>query len=615
MTTASTLPLNLPSIIIEHFSYTGHCNAYFCNIYDALFFEGDVSSFPTLCKTSVISSTNERIKLDSSQHRLGIFLDTSCIGGLLFLQKNPDVFNSSYKWLLWSQNSAEVLDILEPSHIDIDSDLTLLMEVSTLSMENPPGSSSEPGKAFAMADVHRKHRSLPFIVEEYQLWIGNNLHSTSPVSERDLEGVRFVGSVWLSSMNIANTPRELLMDPAHASNVDVKSRYGMSLFNTLCQHYLNCSLDLIQANCNDDWIPCNGTVSIIDQVSKGEADFGIVPLIWDPLKLEMIDYSLPIMNIKFKYLFLRPKMIGSWFALILPLSSEIWLLLFALLILSVVAFRIVSPYDDVSHHNDGWGGSIFLFVSAMAQQGIPDNAGKLTTRIIYVCVLGVTFFVYVYYSTALLNGLLLPPPNSVSFPEQLFQSHFQIGLESSDILRARMMPNTGRDEELKRSLASTAESDIFMSAATGVEKAVHESFAIFGDESALYQQLWTVSFTFAEMCSVGLVDDEERPRQASFVLRPNSPYKEILRRGIIRSRERGAMERLKTQWFPGFPECLWKTDAIEFGFRPHTVAYIILGIGVAAGAIIFGVEKILFNPKIVDNAKPKSTENIKTHTE
>ena len=51
------------------------------------------------------------------------------------------------------------------------------------------------------------------------------------------------------------------------------------------------------------------------------------------------------------------------------------------------------------------------------------------------------------------------------------------------------------------------------------------------------------------------------------------------------------MDRLKSDWFPQFPDCLWKTDALQFGFQPHAVAYVIMVIGIVASILIFGGEK------------------------
>lgn len=87
------------------------------------------------------------------------------------------------------------------------------------------------------------------------------------------------------------------------------------------------------------------------------------------------------------------------------------------------------------------------------------------------------------------------------------------------------------DGDFYDKVALNSPAEVFKSAADGVQKTVHEPFAIFGEEIELRQHLWSSSMTWAEVCSVGLVDDVRLPQQASFVLPRNSPYKEFLRRG------------------------------------------------------------------------------------
>ncbi|CAA9997179.1 unnamed protein product, partial [Nesidiocoris tenuis] len=69
-----------------------------------------------------------------------------------------------------------------------------------------------------------------------------------------------------------------------------------------------------------------------------------------------------------RYVFIRPKMIGSWSALVRPLSAEIWALLAGFLVLGVIAFKAVAPYDESAQHHETWTGCVFVIISALAQQ-------------------------------------------------------------------------------------------------------------------------------------------------------------------------------------------------------------------------------------------------------
>lgn len=67
--------------------------------------------------------------------------------------------------------------------------------------------------------------------------------------------------------------------------------------------------------------------------------------------------------------------------------------------------------------------------------GIPDTTEKTSTRIVYVFLLIICFFVAVYYNTAILNGLLLPAPNAIQNIEQLLRSDTRLGVNDNPYLR------------------------------------------------------------------------------------------------------------------------------------------------------------------------------------
>ncbi|BET01086.1 Ligand-gated ion channel [Nesidiocoris tenuis] len=582
----------LPRIIVEHFGDSDSLDAYFCNNSEANSFTiSAISDGTKSIRTMVLTSDPEvqKVCLDRGQHRLSIFLDTTCPNGLEFLQQNKDQFNSSYHWLIWTSNLNEVVNSLESTRMDFDSKVTIITE------GKPYQSEGENQETYhSMFDIYRKHKTRPPELKEYQRWSKGQPFSISPLPDRGLDGIKFTGVIMIPGWNQKNVSLALLTDPGMALGQSVRWRYGISLFLTICQHVMNCSIQAIQIpNSKElgDSQNNSTTTEALSLISRGMADFGIVPLEWEYDEEESLDFTLPIMNLKHRYVFIRPKMIGSWSALVRPLSAEIWALLAGFLVLGVIAFKAVAPYDESAQHHETWTGCVFVIISALAQQGIPDNVHKVTTRIICLGILILTYLVWIYYSTALLNGLLLPPPDNIRFTPELFGSLLDVGLEDTPYLRERISQQKSVDTTLMQKLAGTDPSEMFLPADIGMEKIVEEPYAFLADETTLNAKLWQVRMTYAEICSIGLIDDMELPRQASFVHHKNSPYKELLRKGIIRSRELGAMDRLKFDWFPSVPPCLWKQDSKQLGFEPHAIAYIIIILGGIASFVVLAGEK------------------------
>ena len=70
---------------------------------------------------------------------------------------------------------------------------------------------------------------------------------------------------------------------------------------------------------------------------------------------------------------MQPTLFGTYKALMLPLGVEVWVFLGLSTLGSILAFRILVPFDKTSNHNDGWVGSTFLVIAAVANQGKRTN--------------------------------------------------------------------------------------------------------------------------------------------------------------------------------------------------------------------------------------------------
>ncbi|XP_066903187.1 ionotropic receptor 75a isoform X3 [Halyomorpha halys] len=382
---------------------------------------------------------------------------------------------------------------------------------------------------------------------------------------------------------------EPLLDKTYEPGKDMVRRYGLAVFLHVAELY-NFTYNYILTNAWGDPQPDGTWTGMVGQVARGEAEFGLAPAKYIVQRFEIIDFINSMHIVKCCFTFLQPKLFGSAKALVLPLDEIVWVCLAVLGILSVIVFRILAKYDNTGLSNDSWGGSALLVVGAISQQGIPDNTEKVSTRIVYIFLLIVSFFVAVYYNTAILNGLLLPAPNAIQDIEQLLKSDIKLGMLDIPYLRNELIQNDTMTIRVREKIAKAKPKQIFYSVPDGVRMIKKGKFALFTEDEAIYTEILH-QMTDGEVCSVSEVL-KYNPFHVGAVAKKNSPYKELFNRAFAVMRERGILKRQLEHWLVKKPECNWKQDALSLSMEPLALAYALFSFGAIFSFFILGFEII-----------------------
>nr|WVD93712.1 ionotropic receptor 75g [Graphosoma rubrolineatum] len=504
--------------------------------------------------------------------RLGIFLDTSCDQGLFFFNYTKDLFNASYSWIVWSEE--ENFTIFEDTRLSADSDVKVV----------------KPG--LEIYDIHRIHISIPLrtkMVASWNVTDGLVMISTS-MDRRDFGGFTFTASLMMIDIKFNESNLlEPLLDKTYEPGKDMVRRYGLAVFLHVAELY-NFTYNYILTNAWGDPQPDGSWTGMVGQVARGEAEFGLAPAKYVVKRFDVIDFINSMHIVKCCFTFLQPKLFGSVKALVLPLDEIVWVCLAVLGILSVIVFRILAKYDNTGLSNDSWGGSALLVVGAITQQGIPDNTEKVSTRIVYIFLLIVSFFIAVYYNTAILNGLLLPAPNAIQDIEQLLKSDIKLGMLDIPYLRNELIQNDTMTIRVREKIAKAKPKQIFYSVPDGVRMIKKGKFALFTEDEAIYTEILH-QMTDAEVCSVSEVL-KYNPFHVGAVAKKNSPYKELFNRAFAVMRERGILKRQLEHWLVKKPECNWKQDALSLSMEPLALAYALFSFGAIFSFLILGFEII-----------------------
>ncbi|XP_014241952.1 glutamate receptor ionotropic, delta-2-like [Cimex lectularius] len=561
-TCKSQLPDLTPEILKHFFREMPGSNFYFCNGKDAVrttkAFVGQYNFVSTRLLQSVQSNKEIKITMDLTPQRIGVFLDLTCNEGYDFLESSLGLFNMTYRWLIWTWDINETLISLRSSRVILDSDVTLATH----------------GVKFY--DLYRIHETSDFIITEIGLWTDEGHSFDEKPKRTDFRQFVFNASLMMVDIqfNLSNLIPPLL-DKSYEPGKDMVRRFGLSLFMHISEFY-NFRMSYVLSNAWGDPLK-NGTwTGMVGQVKRGESDFGLAPAKYVMERYNVIDFVTSLHIVRACFTFLQPKLFGTYKALVLPLDACVWGCLGIFMLLGVLAFKAVSRHDKTSVCNENLGGSILLVLSSFSQQGFPDNSYMLSTRIIYLSLLLVTFFVAAYYNTAILNGLLLQAPNAIQNVEQLLDSDVNLGVLDAPYFRNEIQTlNDSLTLRTRKKLEKAKQ--VYFNVADGVLKIKKGQFALFTEDEALYTEIM-LKMSDAEICSLSEVE-KYKPFHVGAIARDNSAYKEMFNRAFALIRERGLMNRQKNYWIVEKPECHWKQDALSLDLEPMALAYFILILG------------------------------------
>ncbi|KAK9499137.1 hypothetical protein O3M35_003640 [Rhynocoris fuscipes] len=502
------------------------------------------------------------------------------------------MFNSTYKWILWSDNYDVTKSILITKRVLVDSDVTVLYSQDD---------------DVRLVDLYRMHITLPF--RETRIAQSNTSRLISskipPPSRENFEGIKISATLMPEvKFNKTNLISPLL-DRSHEYGIDGSSRYGLAVFMHLAE-MCNFSYSYKLSN---DWgteLSESTWSGLIGQLQRRETEMSLAPLKYTAENTKVIDYLTSIDRIRPCFTFLRPKMFSNKKALIRPLDFTVWACLLVITFSAMLMFRIVALYEGDTEHNDSWSGSFLMVVAAISQQGLPDSNEKASTRLIYLSLLIVSFFAFAYYNTAILNGLLLLTPNSLRQIEQLLDSDMQLGLLDKPLLRDEFKNNDSITSEVRRRIwtIDTSNGNLY-SLKDGVTKIKEEHFALYTKDEDLYAELLN-QLSDAEICSISEIE-MVNPHHSSAALADNSPYKEIFNRKFILMKERGILNRQRRYWRERKPECHWRQDPMVLSTGPLALAFLVMFFGFILSILVFILEIIVYNShrkKLLINIKP-----------
>ncbi|XP_024081270.1 uncharacterized protein LOC106673514, partial [Cimex lectularius] len=514
------------------------------------------------------SITFLHVTLEAVVIAVGIYL-----AGVVFSIFDVTTFNVSFAWLLYAESLA-ILKKLKSLPLGISSDVILRLSNSSL------------------YDIYKT--APQYHLQAYHCGVLSRLDFRLEKNKRtDLDGITLTAAL-VTELKLDNDDQNMsqkLTDQTYFPEAEIYNREHF-MYQLYLEKWLVFKMNITRSSTLGSEVAKGNWTGLVKYISQGKADVATVPM--QPMDdfRDLVQYLVPMMKLRFIFMFRQPKFLSTYNALIRPFSPEVWTYILITMGVFVLFCEIISftrkyfKKENAAEIGDG-----FVYViGVMTYQGLITNPYTTSMKMTSIALLLFALFASTYYNAATLHGLLTPAPNSIQTVEQLLKSQLmELGIIKDNYLTNYskswgfiLKPETRAKLE-KEKITQTVEK--------GVEKVRTERFAFCTDDHAVY---WEVSrkFSDSEKCEITEIETIN-PFPVCLTVEKNSSYKELFNQGLIWIKENGLSNRLKKFWYPMTPSCYGNIRFVHVTLEVVFVAVGAFLAGVVISIFLLGIELLI----------------------
>lgn len=329
----------------------------------------------------------------------------------------------------------------------------------------------------------------------------------------------------------------------------------------------------------------NGEMGILQ---RHEADIGTGPLFFFPMRMEIIDSSLPICRYRQFFVFRHPKQLDTENVFMKPLEAEVWWCIFGVGAITISILCFLSTTNQ----------PLLTVIASLSQQGAnftASGSSKLKGVLFISFIAG--FIYFQFYSATILSSLLSSPPKTINNLDKLLKSNIKIMLYNTPASRKVFLLVNNQEAIDTIKVKTTEASYIALDEGIKLIRSGGYAFFFYVDYGYL-----TIQKTFPTKVIDELQEIHVLPQTpiSDLVLpiQKYSPFKEAFRVGVQTLRETGLNSYWTQYWFSKLPVgSLDDFDTVAVDVVRISTVFYMLG----AGHIIsFGV---FLTESIIDYAK------------
>lgn len=358
----------------------------------------------------------------------------------------------------------------------------------------------------------------------------------------------------------------------------------------------------------------NGTWDgMIGEVINREVDLAIADLTITLEREEVVDFTMPFMNLGISILFKKPiKSSPKLFSFLAPFSFEVWVYMAtAYLGVSLLLFVLArfSPYEWVSPHpcnpkteylenTFSLLNSFWFTIGSLMQQG-SDIAPKATsTRTVAALWWFFTLIMISSYTANLAAFLTAERMKSPieSADDLARQSEIQYGCVESGSTRAFFEDSQLQPYKRMWTVMQTTQPSVFTkNNDQGIERVKKGNYAFLMEST-------TIEYYTERDCDLTQIGGLLDSKGYGIATPPGSPYRSLISSEILRLQEDGVLHMLKEKWWKDAGRCKdddkKPTSASELGLPNVGGVFVVLLAGLGMAAIVAVFEFIWRTKKI-----------------
>ncbi|XP_067619823.1 glutamate receptor ionotropic, kainate 2-like isoform X2 [Eurosta solidaginis] len=349
----------------------------------------------------------------------------------------------------------------------------------------------------------------------------------------------------------------------------------------------------------------NVTTGMIKEINEGRADLAITDLTITSERQEIIDFSIPFMNLGIAILYIKPqKAPPELFSFMDPFSGEVWIYLGLVYIGVSFCFFILgrlsptewdNPYPCIAEPEElenqfTLNNSFWFTTGAFLQQGSEIAPKSLSTRTLASIWWFFTLIILSSYTANLAAFLTIENPvGLIDSVEDLAENKGGVEYGAKMTGSTRNFFATSEHETYKKMNEFMTKNPhlLFKTNQEGVERVKSSSTFAFLMEST------SIEYNIVRECNLMKIGEPLDEKGYGIAMVKNWPYSYKFSNALLELREQGVLARLKNKWWNEVGAGVCNKQSDNSNAKPLDLSnlggvYLVLGVG-SGLSLIYGV--------------------------
>ncbi|XP_053947504.1 glutamate receptor ionotropic, kainate 2 isoform X2 [Anastrepha ludens] len=362
-------------------------------------------------------------------------------------------------------------------------------------------------------------------------------------------------------LNVPNKPYASLVDSYEKLEGNSQYEgYGVDLIQELAAKL---GFDFILKNGGNDYgsynASTNTTTGMLKEIITGNADLAITDLTITAARQQVVDFSIPFMNLGIAILHLKAqKAPPAYFTFMDPYSKDVWWLLGLSFLLVSFSFFILgrlspsewdNPYPCIEEPTElvnqfTIGNSLWFTTGALLQQGSEMEPKAISTRTVASFWWFFTLLMVSTYTANLAAFLTIENPTSlIDSIDDLAENKHGVLYGAKKVGSTREFFEKSEDpRHVKMNKFLNSHPDLLTNDNMDGVKRVDRYYAFLMESTS-------IEYNTMRLCHLRKVGNALDEKGYGIAMRKNWPYRDKFNNALLQLQEQGSLEKMKNKWW------------------------------------------------------------------